>query len=67
MNTLLHPEQTALTRGDMLAAGFTSSQVDALEILRANYPYLEFFDSRKELQRLRFMKWMIGRTRALQP
>jgi hypothetical protein len=54
-----------LTRADMLAAGFTDSQVDALEALRANYPYLEFFDTRQVLQRLRFLKWMIGRESSL--
>ncbi len=59
MNTSLHPTRTSMTRSDLVAAGFTPAEIDALEAIRATYPYVEFFDSRQELQRLRFMKWMI--------
>ena len=63
MNALVHQGEPAVTASDLAEAGFSDEQIEALETLRANYPYIEFFDSRKELQRLRFMKWMIGRKR----
>jgi len=65
VNALLHTACTTLTRSDLLATGFTPAEVDALEALRAAYPYIEFFDSHQELQRLRFMKWRISRSPAL--
>ena len=65
MNALLHPARTTLTRSDLLATGFTPAEVDAFEALRAAYPYIEFFDSRQELQRLRFLKWRLSRSPAL--
>lgn len=61
MRTLLQTTRITVTRSDLLAEGFTEAQVEALEALRAVYPYVEFFDSRQEIHRLRFMKWMIGR------
>ena len=61
MNMPLQTTRVTITRDDLLAEGFTLAQVEALEALRAVYPYVEFLDSRQELQRLRFMKWMIGR------
>lgn len=61
MSTTLQTTRITVTRSDLLAEGFTPSQIEALEALRAVYPYIEFFDSRQEIHRLRFMKWMIGR------
>jgi hypothetical protein len=61
MNSVVNRQRQTLTRADLALVGFTAEQIDALEALRACYPYIEFFDSRQELQRLRFMKWMIGR------
>lgn len=61
MHTSPQPMRTTVTRSDLLAEGFTVTEVDALEALRAVYPYVEFFESRQEIQRLRFMKWMIDR------
>jgi len=61
MSMSLQTTRITVTRSDLLAEGFTTAQVDALEALRADYPYVEFFDSRQEIDRLRFMKWMIGR------
>jgi hypothetical protein len=66
-NTSLHPTRITTTRSDLLAAGFTTTEIEALTALRATYPYVEFLDSRQELQRLRFMKWMISRDPALLP
>jgi hypothetical protein len=65
MKLSLYPVHTSIARSDLVAAGFAPAEIDALEALRAAYPYVEFFDSRQELQRLRFMKWMISRDLAL--
>jgi hypothetical protein len=65
MNMPLTATRITKTRSDLLAAGFAVAEIDALEALRATYPYVEFLDSRQELQRLRFMKWMIARDPAL--
>lgn len=61
MQTSPQPMRTTVTRSDLLAEGFTVAEIDALEALRAVYPYVEFLESRQEIQRLRFMKWMIDR------
>jgi len=63
MNSLLHQDQPCVDRSDLKDAGFTDEQIKALEDLRATYPFRDYFDSRKELERLRFMKWMIGRSK----
>lgn len=67
MQTPLHPARVTTSRSDLLSAGFTPTQIEALENLRALYPYVEFLDSRQELERLRFMKWMINCDPALAP
>lgn len=64
MQTPLYPNRVTPSKSDLLAAGFTMAEIEALDALRANYPYVEYFDSRQELQRLRFMKWMISRAPA---
>ncbi|MEZ4521309.1 MAG: hypothetical protein R3A46_06660 [Thermomicrobiales bacterium] len=65
MKTLANPTRAVLTREDLLAEGFTTKQIEALEALKSICPYVEFFDSRKEIERLRFMKWMITRKSAI--
>ena len=60
MKTLTNEAHVTITRNDLLAAGFTATEVDALEALRPLCPFIEFFDSRKEIERLRFMKWTIA-------
>ncbi len=67
MNTPLHPTRVSTTRSDLLAAGFSVAEIEALDQLRTIYPYVEFLDSRQELERLRFMKWMINRDPAVLP
>lgn len=61
MNHTIRRNRITVTRSDLLAAGFTTAEVDALEALRPICPYIEFFDSRRELEHLQFMKWMINR------
>lgn len=65
MKTLTETTRAPLTRGDLLAEGFTTAQISALEDMKAYCPYVEFFDSRKDIERLRFMKWMINRKSAI--
>lgn len=61
MKTPLHPNRMTMTHSDLLAAGLSVAEIERLEKLRGVYPYMEFLDSRQQLQRLRFMKWMIKR------
>ena len=65
MKMTINQTRTTTTRSDLLMVGFTTAEIESLEALRATYPYVEFLDSRQELQRLRFMKWMISRDPAL--
>ncbi len=58
MDTLVQ-QRTTIDRRVLLDAGFIDDQIEVLEAMRGSYPYLEFLDSRQELERLRFMKWMI--------
>lgn len=51
---------TQLTRDDLRDAGFSAEEIERMEQLRDEYPYIEFLDSRKEWDRLRFMKWLIN-------
>lgn len=41
--------------------GFTPEQIARLRELRDMYPYIEFMDSRKQWNRLRFVKWLYSR------
>jgi hypothetical protein len=47
-----------VTRDDLKAAGLSDEQIERCEELRAQYPYIEFLGSRKELERLKFVKWL---------
>jgi hypothetical protein len=41
--------------------GFTPDQIARLRELRDMYPYIEYMDSRKQWNRLRFVKWLYSR------
>ncbi len=41
--------------------GFTPEQIARLRELRDMYPYIEYMDSRKQWNRLRFVKWLYSR------
>jgi len=45
-------------RRDLECLGFTTEQIERLLELRAAYPLVEFVDSREELMRLMFLKWL---------
>lgn len=57
--TALTPLRRITTRDDLSSAGFTSEQIERLEQLRNHYPYIEFVDSRRQLEKLRFLRWLI--------
>ena len=44
---------------DLEEAGFTTSQIERLDELKANYPFLEFTDSIDEWRRLSFLRWRV--------
>ncbi|MBX6752810.1 hypothetical protein [Thermorudis peleae] len=51
------PEDQAAER-ELAQAGFTPEQIARLRELRDMYPYIEYMDSRKQWNRLRFVKWL---------
>lgn len=54
-----NPSRTpAVSRADLEHQGFTNSQIERLEQLRAIYPYVEFVDSDAQWQRLVFLQWL---------
>jgi hypothetical protein len=42
---------------DLQSAGFTEQEISRLVDLRDRYPYLEFTDSGRQWNHLKFMKW----------
>ncbi len=42
---------------DLVNAGFTTEQVEALKALKLAYPFVEYVDSAKQWRRLQFLKW----------
>jgi hypothetical protein len=48
-----------VSKADLEEAGFTAPQIDRLDQLKANYPFLEFTDSIDEFRRLNFLKWRV--------
>lgn len=42
---------------DLTDAGFTQGEISRLVDLRDRYPYIEFTDSGKQWNHLKFMKW----------
>jgi hypothetical protein len=46
-----------LTIDDLIEAGFEEQEIEMLVALRDRYPYLEFTDSGKQWDHLKFVKW----------
>jgi hypothetical protein len=46
-----------LTIDDLIEAGFEDHEIEMLVALRDRYPYLEFTDSGKQWDHLKFVKW----------
>lgn len=57
MVAALTPFTRTLTVDDLTAEGFTQHEIARLVDLRDRYPYLEFTDSGKQWNHLKFMKW----------
>lgn len=58
MSGALANSNPPVTRDDLKAVGLSDEQIERCEELRAHYPYIEFLGSRKELERLKFFKWL---------
>jgi hypothetical protein len=61
MTEALAATQQTPTREDLVDLGFNEDQIQAFEVLRERYPYIEFLDSQREWNHLVFMKWLITR------
>jgi hypothetical protein len=48
-----------VTRADLETDGFSPAQIERLEQLKAQYPYIEFTSSIGEFRRLSFLKWRL--------
>ena len=57
MVAALTPVTRTLSVEDLTAEGFTTQEVDRLLDLRDRYPYIEFTDSGKQWNHLKFVKW----------
>lgn len=53
----LTPVTRVLTVDDLSEAGFTRTEIESLVTLRDRYPYLEFTDSGRQWNHLKFVKW----------
>jgi hypothetical protein len=57
MAAALTPVHPAPTSEDLAEAGFSKQEIEALADLGKRYPYLEFTDSGKQWNHLKFVKW----------
>jgi hypothetical protein len=48
-----------VTRADLETNGFSPAQIERLEQLKSQYPYIEFIDSMSQFNRLAFLKWQL--------
>lgn len=55
------PRRDELTELQLAQEGFSPDEIARLRDLRDMYPYIEYVDSRREWQRLRFVKWLYHR------
>jgi hypothetical protein len=42
---------------DLVEAGFSESEIEALSALKAAYPFVEYVDTASQWRRLLFLKW----------
>lgn len=52
---VIHPPEIP----DLIAQGFTDTQILHLRSLRSAYPFVEYVDSRRQWGRLQFLKWRV--------
>lgn len=48
-----------VTIADLVELGFTEDQIEALQALRACYPFVEYVDTTTQWKRLQFLKWRV--------
>jgi hypothetical protein len=53
----LSPRSVEVTADDLVAAGFTTEQIERLTALKSAYPFIEYVDTAKQWRRLEFLKW----------
>jgi len=54
------PERVPVTEQDLINDGFTQDEVDSLNALKVNYPYIEFTDNRRQFDHLREIRWRVA-------
>lgn len=57
MATALTPVNPAPTSEELAEAGFNSHEIEKLIDLSKRYPYLEFTDTGRQWNHLKFVKW----------
>jgi len=57
MVAALTPVTRSLSVEDLTKEGFTAREIEQLVDLRDRYPYIEFTDSGKQWNHLKFVKW----------
>ena len=57
MVAALTPVTRSLSVEDLTKEGFTAREIQQLVDLRDRYPYIEFTDSGKQWNHLKFVKW----------
>lgn len=55
--TAQRPPQRVPEIADLIEGGFTDTQIMHMRSLRAAYPFVEYVDSRRQWERLQFLKW----------
>lgn len=48
-----------VTIADLVELGFTEDQIEALQALKACYPFIEYVDTTTQWKRLQFLKWRV--------
>lgn len=56
--SVIGQETAAAERTQLEQLGFTEAQIDRLFELRAVYPLVELVETREEMMRLMFLKWL---------
>lgn len=54
----VYPCPDEVTEDKLREAGFDDEQIAQLRSMSETYPFIEYVDSRREWQRLRFVKWL---------
>mgnify|MGYP001095261058 FL=1 len=55
------PRPNEMSELQLQREGFSAEEIARLRELRDAYPYIEYVDTRREWQHLRFVKWLYAR------